>query len=125
MSFDWREFLNFAESISSNDLPSYNRSGISRAYYAVFGYARLFCVAENLIRQSDLKSYKIHAIVVDALKDSDDEFLFEIGARIEALKNRRKEADYEAFSRDVSNKHLLDTIKKSHEVLDLISEYTN
>jgi hypothetical protein len=125
MSFDWREFLKFAELISSNDLPSYNRSGISRAYYAVFGYARLFCVNEKLIRQSDLKSFQIHALIVNAFKDSDDEYLYEIGVRIDALKVRRKEADYEAFSREVSNKHLIDTIEKSHEVLNLLNGYSS
>jgi hypothetical protein len=125
MSFDWLHFLQVSKYLYAN-VPKDEascRSGISRAYYSVFGYARLFCVTQGLLKQSDLRGHDVHQKLISSLKHSEVQEFFTIGTRIDALKIRRQESDYNAFAKNMDDSLLLDTINKAQDVITLMNSY--
>jgi ribosomal protein S9 len=119
MPFDWREYLNLAQSLQGHSGGSFSqeaafRCAVSRAYFAAFCHARNF--ARD--RQSFKPSYK-----------ADDHYLLkqyfrktgrtEIARKLDCLREWRNNCDYDD---DVSNinRMLNDAIKHSSDIFEKI-----
>jgi len=92
MSFDWKDYVYFAEELLNREEESCLRSSISRAYYGVF------CVIRN---KKGYKNYglkpgeNIHWIVINACKNSGDRNEQNIGRILDKLRKLRNDADYD------------------------------
>jgi uncharacterized protein (UPF0332 family) len=125
MIFDWREYLVFAEYIHSNiATEASKRSSVSRSYYSVYHKTRLFCLNTlKIINTFESTGANCHALIHTRLIEQDDEDLFEIANRFHAIKLRRQEADYNAKA-EISENYVVDTISKSIQVIELITNFT-
>lgn len=122
MSFDWLDYLKFAEHIHKEyNCEAAIRSGVSRSYYSIFSTAKLFCLSENLITTKESKSSKCHQTVIEVLKDHDELDFVKIGKKLETLRERRNDADYEKFSRGFDSRFLISTIELTKETFEIIN----
>ena len=124
--FDYSKFLDLAKSLQGFQTEEENRSGISRCYYSVFSKAKIFCGIHKLLTTSQLRNTtgSVHAMIIEKLKDSEDEEIFKIGSMIDTLRARRNEADYNSYCDDSgTNRFLLDTIEMTIELKKYISDY--
>ncbi|MBM4329401.1 MAG: DNA-binding protein [Deltaproteobacteria bacterium] len=98
MTFDWSEFLGFAQSLSkhSNPLPHGDeakyRAAVSRAYYAAHHTAHERLRNEGL----SLAGRNIHNQVINEFRNSRDRSRVRIGDDLDSLRGKRVKADYEA-----------------------------
>lgn len=92
MAFDWAEFLVFSERLyaRADRDEATERTIISRAYYGAFGTARARLGGRVMGRQS------VHKQVIDAYKGSTNADKRLLGNKLDALRKRRVDADYEA-----------------------------
>ncbi|AZI27035.1 hypothetical protein EA772_17475 [Pedobacter sp. G11] len=126
MAFDWIKYLIVAENLKSSGTEESCRSGISRAYYAVFGRAKIFCINQSIVKTKDLNDNrnKIHSFLINSLVESDHPELFEIGKNIETLRVRRNDADYNADCKESGKISVLeDSILIVNGVLKKINDY--
>ncbi|MEW6409979.1 MAG: hypothetical protein AB1488_07690 [Nitrospirota bacterium] len=92
MSFNWKDYVYFAEELLSREEESCLRSSISRGYYGVF------CITRN---KKDYQNYKpksgenIHWVVINAYKNSSDRNEQNIGRILDKLRKSRNDADYD------------------------------
>jgi len=104
MTFDWSEYLKLARELAGENGSSANeearlRSSISRAYFAAY------CVARNFL---DNKGHGIprgptgHRYICDLLQESIFDEEKQAGVDLNRLRNRRNQADYDDFMRDLS-----------------------
>jgi uncharacterized protein (UPF0332 family) len=125
--FDWANYLKLAEEIlklDPNHDTAYVRSSLSRAYYSVF------CIARNMRRfdsyepPEDAEERKsIHKIVLDAYKDSPNDFDHDIFEHLDWLKKWRNQADYREY-RFIRRKLAEDAIERAKECMEiLLREY--
>jgi len=93
MSFDWKEYINLAKDLTlkSNPNQAELRTATSRIYYGAFGQCK---ISKNfqLVRGSD-----IHERVIKSYKESEVSIEISIGNLLDNLRQRRNEADYDAF----------------------------
>lgn len=91
MSFNWKDFVSFAEVLLNRAEEACYRSSISRAYYGIF------CIARN---KKSYKNYKpkegenIHWIVINEYKNSSNINDQNIGRILDKLRKSRNDADY-------------------------------
>jgi uncharacterized protein (UPF0332 family) len=97
---DCREFLKVAISLTvgKSRQPAYYRSAIGRAYYAAFHTAGLIFTAINLNPPEGPGS---HSQVAQALQESGDTVLKQLGILLNDLHTRRIHADYRLTRTDV------------------------
>src|SRR5690606_6773141 len=105
MSFDWKNYLRLAEYLYSNvDSEAAYRTGISRAYYSVFCAAKLFCINEKILSQGQTKGSHVHRNVISALISHEEREFKRIGKKLETLREKRNEADYDPFKKGLDKK---------------------
>jgi uncharacterized protein (UPF0332 family) len=94
MSFQWRDYLIFAEDTTSgtpSKVPeAYFRSSISRAYYSVYWVSRNHAVKKGLT----ITKESSHEVVREYYLTSNDNDYKEIGEDLKRLWKERKDADY-------------------------------
>ena len=122
MVFNWKDFLDIADSFSQNNLgEAYNRTGISRAYYAAYNIAKNYATKEHLLKKQDVsgKPLKSHEGVWMGLKSSQNTQIRLAGISGASLKATRVDADYnsEAF---VSSSRLEDACSQAKTIIELI-----
>lgn len=88
MSFVWRDYLKIAEELKDHSEESYNRTAISRAYYACFH------IAKNRITFRDITP-NVHTSLCDKLEKSDLANHRVAGAILKGLRIKRNNADYD------------------------------
>jgi len=101
MSFDWNDYITLARKLlyETNKGPieeAYNRSVISRSYYAVFCISRV---------KAELESYRprnpgdrgVHEKVISYYKNSSKKEEKRIGKLLDVLRRERNKADYEKY----------------------------
>lgn len=98
MSFDWSEYLRFAEHLTEGDgtppaREAQLRSAVSRAYYAAF-HLSLNHLRDHQQVQVPEKG-NIHRWVIEQFTDSVDAAHRVVGANLDRLRDHRNEADYE------------------------------
>lgn len=125
MAFNWNNYIDVATHLHDTlDSEASFRSGVSRAYYSVFGRSKLLCLNTlHLISRSDSQSAKCHTLIPTVLINHEDEDLQEIGMMIETIKARRIEADYDPFSRNFTKDFLSDTIELGRQIIEIIDTY--
>jgi uncharacterized protein (UPF0332 family) len=99
MRFDWRAYLTLAQDLvsPSTSLPNDEarlRTGISRAYYAVFGTARNSLRARYpaLVMPTDAT---IHGFIQRQFAIASDAFSHSVAQQLGRLRDLRNQADYE------------------------------
>jgi hypothetical protein len=95
MAFDWRDFLEFAKSLSTDSREAARRSAISRAYFAAFGHA--FDYATRYLGFVPRNLSDDHGRLRSHLTRSRRRA---IADRIGQLRNWRNQADYDAEFED-------------------------
>ncbi|MEW6139786.1 MAG: DNA-binding protein [Thermodesulfobacteriota bacterium] len=98
MSFNWVEFLGFAQSLIGDfDTRPHGeeakfRAAVSRAYYAAHGMAR-----EKLKHEGHtVPTKRAHQYVIDAFRNSRDKSRIRIADDLNVLLSKRIKADYRA-----------------------------
>ena len=110
--FDWCEYYNFADSLSTSDNPAELRSGISRFYYSAFCTCRDYIIEHRLWgNDKELKeimtskSSKVHEKTCEIFYDNP--FLNrqrrgrKIARILSDLRDKRNDADYKTENYDV------------------------
>lgn len=99
MSFDWADYLALAGHLVSSAAPPLTeaqlRSGISRAYYAVFGKAKIHCETRDGVTLP--YGGDVHKAVCDHFKTGggrSDLARRRIGENLARLRRERNTADY-------------------------------
>jgi len=98
MSFDWKDYLLFAQEMCGKSnggnacQETKMRCAISRAYYSAFCNARNF-LNENGVKIPD--DANIHNAVKREFSDSKDKLYKEIGVNLDRLRLSRNKADYD------------------------------
>ena len=116
MSFDWKDYVYFAEELLNREEKACLRSSISRAYYGVF------CVTRN---KKGYKNYKpkpgenIHCVVINAYKNSSDRNEQNIGRILDKLRKSRNDADYDE-SRSIDRKLAERMILSAKQILSFM-----
>ena len=113
MAFDWTEFLTLATELSQRSDEAALRSAVSRAYYAAFGKARAFLIAEGVTFVSDAGD---HALVWETFRGSDNDSRYYIGVDGFSLRNQRNKADYNDDLSDIQVRAQR-AVKKAEAVL--------
>ncbi|MBI5208125.1 MAG: HEPN domain-containing protein [Candidatus Firestonebacteria bacterium] len=95
MSFNWQEYITLANNLIKNPCSgneeSYYRSAISRAYYGVFGIAKMFVIKSGV----SLPPQNTHQFLINNYKNSSDSVRKKIGKNLDSLRRDRNKADYE------------------------------
>jgi len=95
------EFISLAKKIAKQNKPAYTRSAISRAYYAFYHtvqeYFRLINLPKNLINSLN------HTSSPEALQNTGEDDLMEIGEQLKTRKSTRHRADYFLKDTDVED----------------------
>jgi len=86
MSFNWKDYVTFAEDCLQRNGEACLRSSISRAYYGIF------CIARN---RKGYMGHVGHLKVIDLYKDSTNQDEQNIGQILDELRRKRNKADYE------------------------------
>lgn len=87
--FDEQEFLDVAQHLRASDgREGFQRSAISRAYYAAFLHARRLCREQGVVAQTG--SGSDHGVVASILNEMD----INIGKEFRLLQQLRRAADY-------------------------------
>ncbi len=127
MSFDWLQFLTFAQELPRTSLPStlheaMLRSSISRAYYAAFGLARDYLITQE--GRAVPRGTNIHWFVTTAFERSSDPSRQVIGHLLHHLRSVRNAADYDrVFPRDVLGVARA-ALQESREVIQMLEQLT-
>jgi uncharacterized protein (UPF0332 family) len=121
MNFDWRKYLDVAESLSVADLgvdrEACLRSSISRAYYAAFGSARSHARERRLrTRQSAAEHGEISVFFAKQYGDVGEE----MAKILSRLRTNRNSADYDDACEDAESLSK-ESIVYTHRVLDLLA----
>lgn len=118
MNFNWSNFQTIADELAKRDDETAIRSAISRYYYAVFGYARLYLI--------DYKNRQSLADVKNILEYSPVETESEIGENLNEMRKLRNDADYD-WKKDKRyfKKEIKWIKKKSHDCLNSIEYLKN
>ena len=103
MSFNWADYLRFAESlVSTPSSPGPEeaalRAAISRAYYAAFCSARN--LAESRGEMTRARRSTDHRLVIDHFQDAPEFVRQQIGADLSRLRRFRNNADYDDRLKD-------------------------
>lgn len=124
MSFDWATYLQVSDFLNENyQCEASFRSSVSRAYYCAFGRARLFCLSQKYIKHTE-KGSKIHQIVIDALQSVDyDPEILGMGNLLASLREKRNEADYDVFSKKMTESYAKIAVEDAREILAIIDEF--
>jgi len=117
MPFDWLEYLDLAKSLQNKHSNDYSqeaafRSAVSRAYYAVFCYARNFVRDHEGFSPSN--SARDHSLVKIHFQKQGQS---DIAGKLNDLRRWRNRCDYEDTVDDLSEL-LIDAIEKAQEVID-------
>jgi len=100
--FNWSSFLDVANEIKQklascatfSDLEyGYIRTGIGRAYYAAYWYAKIYLSTVDPLFKTTYKGPGSHELVVDKLKEQRGKHQG-ISTLLGSLKNQRVQADY-------------------------------
>jgi uncharacterized protein (UPF0332 family) len=103
MSFDWSDFLTVADALTTDldgNREASLRTAISRAYYAVFGDARLRL---RSVRRVTRRSAAEHGEIAAFYAARYGEQGVEVAAVLGRLRNRRNAADYDDEFAEVEN----------------------
>jgi uncharacterized protein (UPF0332 family) len=118
MTFDWSEYLKLARELAGKEGSSANeearlRSSISRAYFAAYCVARKCLIDKGHgIPGGD----KGHRYICDLLQESIFKEEKQAGVDLNRLRNRRNQADYDDFMRNLSAA-VEDSLKRSFSVI--------
>ncbi len=98
ISFIWTDFLDLAKELTGkSDIDTIKeamqRTAISRAYYASFGFARVFI--ENKYSISFESSFNIHSDIQDWFINNNNRECRRIGSKLQRLRKFRNQADYD------------------------------
>ncbi|NMX21032.1 hypothetical protein C5S30_01045 [ANME-1 cluster archaeon GoMg4] len=104
MTFDWSEYLKLARELAGENGSSANeearlRSSISRAYFAAYCVARKCLIDKG---QGIPGGPKGHRYICNFLQESIFEEEKQAGEDLDRLRNRRNQADYDDFMRNLS-----------------------
>ncbi|MBF2057096.1 MAG: HEPN domain-containing protein [Cyanobacterium sp. T60_A2020_053] len=122
MKFDWSEYLKLAqELIESETNEAKQRSAISRAYYAVFCYARNYL--KDYLDFQSRRGENEHQTVAEEFKtyDSQNRKMREIGNDLSRLRLDRNKADYEDVFIGLGSKAKF-ALKLATSIIDKINE---
>jgi uncharacterized protein (UPF0332 family) len=125
MSFSWKEYFKLAEQLNESREEAYQRSAISRVYYAVFNLIRLK-VGYNTRRQAAELSHKK---LIDSLKMPSDEYIIAlnldeediqtIADELDFLRKERNTADYDGTA-TINNQKSNRSIQRAKTIFDLL-----
>ncbi len=91
MSFDWTEYIRFAQVlVGSDDREVTYRVSTSRAYYGAFNTCRIYI--GGVEGRTD-----VHKLVIDRLKESENRKEVSVGNHLDNLREKRTHADYNGF----------------------------
>ena len=91
MAFDWMKYLTLAKELARRPDEEAQRTAVSRAYYAVFGRARLRLQADGVV----LPRQGAHEFVWNTFQNDTDPARQQIGIDGDRLKRVRRNADYD------------------------------
>lgn len=105
MNFKWGDYLQLANELCSNRSDTlseaYDRTIISRSYYAVYNAAaKVIEKREGTIDWSSVPNS--HQYVINKFLKSEDESEKEIGQQLDMLKKERKRADYRENNKNIN-----------------------
>lgn len=126
MSFDFKEYLVIAEYLHANVRSEASiRTAISRAYYSVFSAAKSFCLNEKIINTFESKGPNCHAKVIDGLVAHDDRSIKAVGKKLESLREKRNDADYDSYNKEMTTSTLSGVIYMTKDVFSRLEELAN
>jgi hypothetical protein len=125
MSFDWLDYLIIARQLyqEANQAEAILQEGkyriaISRAYYAAY------IIARNHLRDVDkliIPPIDAHRFVIKTYADDADPIRVDIGDKLQNLKTKRIQADYQDKFRGDIGKTAQDMLRIAEETIALIS----
>jgi hypothetical protein len=126
MPYDWRNYLEIAKALRTAGCEGSMRSGMSRAYYALYGCTLTFAKEIGLVTEKEIQNLlgKMHGELPRRLLSTDHEILSQVAMELKTLRERRNDADYNDESPDYSNDELLsDSILSVKEAFYKLEEY--
>lgn len=129
MSYDWSQFLKLAENLHNDPhhpgpREASQRSAVSRAYYAAFHLAvELACSENPQIRQLKTKrDPSIHRETNDHFLYSKDMARKKLGSRLNALRTKRNQADYDETIRGSMSGFSKGAIEEAQKLIGMIGK---
>lgn len=114
--FDFRKLKDVAEYLASKEGEEYDRSAISRYYYALFGSARIYLILV-LGELEFVMGRNVHRRICDRLIYSSDSTEHSLGITLDKLRQIRNFADYDWETKDSSYfEEKLDFVKKESRI---------
>lgn len=121
MSFDWKEFLNFARVLNGEEdvqpvkKETAARCGVSRAYYAAFCYARVYANSKGFTPRENAED---HGRLRHWFKERRR---YSIASQLDALREWRNACDYDDIL-DADFDHMLtNSIRQAQKVIDSLT----
>jgi uncharacterized protein (UPF0332 family) len=113
-TFDWADYLTFAEEIAQRPDEAALRSAISRAYYSAY------CKARNHLSQSGVNvRTSSHKWLWDNFRMSDDEDIRSLGLTGDRLRMARNRADYDNVFSDL-NSAVLTALPRARQIVQAV-----
>jgi uncharacterized protein (UPF0332 family) len=124
MSFDWTDYLQFAEALALNPaLPGPEeaalRSAVSRAYYAAYCCARDLAAGRRELTPARLSSD--HTLIIDHFRLDSNPTRRQIGTYLGRLRNNRNRADYDGTLRGAPAELALSSVQLARDILTGLS----
>ncbi len=116
--FEWQEYLEVAKSLASNPKEGFQRSAVSRAYYAAFGVARDWLLRQNYILEHNGQD---HFLVWNKFMTFDNRIYWKISTDGQRLRKNRGKADYDNILTDATTL-ANDSIKSAEWIIDKLSD---
>lgn len=116
--FNWLLYLGVADDLILQGTEAHCRSGVSRAYYGVFGEIRRTLETRGI----RFKGENVHREVIEWLRNQPDNATVQIGLELDRLRLERNRADYDAmqnFTQSRAKKSLLGARRIATTTADL------
>lgn len=98
--FNWPEYFHLSKELLENEGEAYQRSAVSRAYYAMFNSARIKLT--HWYEWNPPENGSDHEYLWESFSNKYDERSKEVGQLGDRLRRARNKADYEDSINDVS-----------------------
>jgi uncharacterized protein (UPF0332 family) len=120
MSFDWTDYLQFAEALALKPaLPGPEeaalRSAVSRAYYAA--YCRTRDLATDRRELTPTRRSSDHTLIIDHFRLDSNPTHRQIGTYLDRLRNNRNRADYDGTLRGDLSALAISSVQLARDIL--------
>ena len=138
MSFDWNDFLLLAKNLNGESFThdisvAKYRTAISRSYYAAFNICKSYIVdffgvdleSEKIRNIRAYYKVKDHGLIPKLMLTSNNKEICKKATRLDTLRGRRKDADYNSERIENITRKTKDTIEEAEKIIAAMELFEN